>query len=151
MAEKAMSNAEKGKAGIESIMTGEKVMEVATGSKKAPEAPYEMIGDKGSPTPTAESYAKEEAPRSDKRKEAPAPDYDERAFNNWMREHGKLKTFEATLAAYLAYEAARAKKAMSRIKPKSRIIQNAAKVGQNSRKSRKSDRSRQDDEQDGQI
>jgi len=148
MAETAKKAAPKGMEGVEAIMNGDRVMDVATGSKKAPEAPYEMIGDSDSPTPTAESYAKETAPRPDPR-EKKGPKYDEKAFEAYVSKHGKLKTFEATLAAFFAYELAAAKRAMAKLKSPKRIIQNAARVGGGKGKSRKSGKERksgQDDE-----
>ena len=153
MAETAKKTTPKGMEGVEAIMNGDRVMDVATGSRKAPEAPYEMIGDSDSPTPTAESYAQETAPRpKETRSDSKTPKYDEKAFEAYVSKHGKLKTFEATLAAFFAYELAAAKRAMAKLKSPKRIIQNAARVGggkgKKSRKSRER-KSRQDDEQDG--
>ena len=63
MAETAKKATPKGMEGVEAIMNGKGAMEVAQGrvavKEVAAEAPYELIAQEDSPTPTAESYAKE--------------------------------------------------------------------------------------------
>lgn len=140
-------NAAKQAANVEAIMTGERVMDVATGSRKAESAPYEMIGDADSPTPTAESYAKETAPRPDPR-EKKGPEYDEKAFNAYVSKYGKLKTFEATLEAFLKHNLSMAKAAVAKLsKPRVKAVRSTGRKG--GKKRGQENGNNRDDDQDG--